>query len=89
MKDGSNEVKVEGYLRISSESCTDDYNTANWLVLREKSNIELVEKAKIYGNEIMEFPYGLSERYDSNNKIIIPDKYTDGELSSAPTGSNR
>ena len=31
----------------------------------------------------MEFPYGLSERYDSNNKIIIPDKYTDGELSSA------
>ena len=83
LKDGSNEVKVEGYLRISSESCTDDYNTANWLVLREKSNIELVEKAKIYGNEIMEFPYGLSERYDSNNKIIIPDKYTDGELSSA------
>ena len=83
LKDGSNEVKVEGYLRISSESCTDDYNTANWLVLRGKSNIELVEKAKIYGNEIMEFPYGLSERYDSNNKIIIPDKYTDGELSSA------
>lgn len=83
LEDGSNEVKVEGYLRISSESCTDDYNTANWLVLREKSNIELVEKAKIYGNEIMEFPYGLSESYDSNNKIIIPDKYTDGELSSA------
>ena len=83
LKEGSNEVKVEGYLRISSESCTDDYNTANWLVLRGKSNIELVEKAKIYGNEIMEFPYGLSERYDSNNKIIIPDKYTDGELSSA------
>lgn len=83
LKEGSNEVKVEGYLRISSESCTDDYNTANWLVLRGKSNIELVEKAKIYGNEIMEFPYGLSESYDSNNKIIIPDKYTDGELSSA------
>ncbi|WP_195616895.1 cellulose biosynthesis cyclic di-GMP-binding regulatory protein BcsB [Clostridium paraputrificum] len=83
LKEGSNEVKVEGYLRISSESCTDDYNTANWLVLRGKSNIELVEKAKIYGNEIMEFPYGLSESYDSNNKIMIPDKYTDGELSSA------
>ena len=31
----------------------------------------------------MEFPYGLSESYDSNNKIIIPDKYTDVELSSA------
>lgn len=49
----------------------------------EKSNIELVEKAKVYGNKIIEFPYGLSESYDSNNKIIIPDKYTDGELSSA------
>ena len=83
LKEGSNEVKVEGYLRLSSESCTDDYNTANWLVLREKSNIELVEKARIHGNEIMEFPYGLSESYDSNNKIIIPDKYTDVELSSA------
>ena len=78
LKDGSNEVKVEGYLR-----CSDDYNTANWLVLGGKSNIELVEKAKVYGNKIIEFPYGLSESYDSNNKIIIPDKYTDGELSSA------
>lgn len=83
LKDGSNEVKVEGYLRCSDEPCTDDYNTANWLVLGEKSNIELVEKAKVYGNKIIEFPYGLSESYDSNNKIIIPDKYTDGELSSA------
>ena len=44
LKDGSNEVKVEGYLR-----CSDDYNTANWLVLEGKSNIELVEKAKVYG----------------------------------------
>lgn len=83
LKDGSNEVKVEGYLRCSDEPCTDDYNTSNWLVLGEKSNIELVEKAKVYGNKIIEFPYGLSESYDSNNKIIIPDKYTDGELSSA------
>lgn len=83
LKDGSNEVKVEGYLRCSDEPCTDDYNTANWLVLGGKSNIELVEKAKVYGNKIIEFPYGLSESYDSNNKIIIPDKYTDGELSSA------
>lgn len=83
LKDGSNEVKVEGYLRSSDEPCTDDYNTANWLVLGGKSNIELVEKAKVYGNKIIEFPYGLSESYDSNNKIIIPDKYTDGELSSA------
>ena len=47
MKEG-HEVKVEGYLRLSSESCTDDYNTANWLVLREKSNIELVEKKLEY-----------------------------------------
>lgn len=83
LKDGSNEVKVEGYLRCSDEPCTDDYNTVNWLVLGGKSNIELVEKAKVYGNKIIEFPYGLSESYDSNNKIIIPDKYTDGELSSA------
>ena len=83
LKEGSNEVKVEGYLRSSDEPCTDDYNTANWLVLGGKSNIELVEKAKVYGNKIIEFPYGLSESYDSNNKIIIPDKYTDGELSSA------
>ena len=83
LKDGSNEVKVEGYLRCSDEPCTDDYNTANWLVLGGKSNIELVEKAKVYGNKIIEFPYGLAESYDSNNKIIIPDKYTDGELSSA------
>ena len=83
LKEGSNEVKVEGYLRCSDEPCTDDYNTANWLVLGGKSNIEVVEKAKIYGNKIIEFPYGLAESYDSNNKIIIPDKYTDGELSSA------
>lgn len=83
LKDGSNEVKIEGYLRCSDEPCTDDYNTANWLVLGGKSNIELVEKAKVYGNKIIEFPYGLAESYDSNNKIIIPDKYTDGELSSA------
>lgn len=82
LKEGSNEVKVEGYLKCSDEPCTDDYNTANWLVLGEKSNIELVEKAKVYENKIIEFPYGLSESYDSNNKIIIPDKYTDGELSS-------
>lgn len=83
VKNGNNELKVEGYLRISDMPCTDDYNTANWLVLSDSSSLNILERNTIYEDKISSFPYGLIEENGLETTIIIPDDFNDGELSAA------
>lgn len=84
LKDGFNEFKIEGYLRITDMQCIDDLNTANWLVLKKESTIKLTQSNMIAENKISEFPYPLVNIGGyADTQIIIPDDYTDGELSAA------
>lgn len=84
VREGFNELKISGYLRTSDKPCTDDYNNANWLVLKEGSVINIKKSNIIGGNLIKEFPYPISNVGGYNTtKIIIPDSYSDGELSAA------
>lgn len=84
LKDGFNEFKIEGYLRITDKICTDDLNTANWLVLKKESTVKLTQSNMIAENKISEFPYPLVNIGGyADTQIIIPDDYTDGELSAA------
>lgn len=84
LKDGFNEIKVEGYLRLTDMPCTDDLNTANWLVLKKESKVNITQTNMIPENLISELTYPLVNMggYEIT-KIVIPDSYTDGELTSA------
>lgn len=84
LKEGFNEFKVEGYLRLTDKPCTDDLITANWLVLKKDSKLNITQGNMIPENLISELPYPLVNMggYETT-KIVIPDSYTDGELTSA------
>ena len=82
--EGYNEFKVEGYLRLTDTPCTDDLNSANWLVLKADSKLNITKANVIPQNLISELPYPLvNEGGYEKTKIIIPSSYTDGELTSA------
>lgn len=84
LKDGFNEFKIQGYFRITDVPCIDDFNTANWLVLKGDSNLNINQSNMIAENLISNFPYPLVNMggYETS-KIVIPSSYTDGELTAA------
>lgn len=84
LKDGFNEFKIQGYFRITDVPCIDDFNTANWLVLKGDSNLNINQSNMIAENLISNFPYPLVNMggYEAS-KIVIPSSYTDGELTAA------
>lgn len=84
LRKGYNEFKIDGYLRLSDLACVDDYNTANWMVLKKGSFIQLNQSNKIPDNRINEMPYPMvNDGGFEKTKIIIPEDYTDSELTSA------
>lgn len=88
LKNGSNELKVETYLRPSDEACKDDVNLANWFVIKKSSNVKATFNNIISDNKISNFPYPFLKNQDNTGdlddlSIIIPDNYSDGELSAA------
>lgn len=84
IKDGFNELTIEGYLRVSSGECTDDYNTSNWLVIKENSKLLLKNSNMLAVDRISEFPYPFSnEGGFESTKVIIPKDYKDYELQNA------
>lgn len=84
LTDGHNELKIEGYLRLSEKPCTDDYNTANWLILKKQSSLSITKKNIIPQNDLSAFPYPfVNEGGYSETSIIIPNEYSDGELTAA------
>ncbi|GAA0076299.1 cellulose biosynthesis cyclic di-GMP-binding regulatory protein BcsB [Clostridium sp. CTA-5] len=83
---GSNELKVESYSRISDLPCVDDVNTANWITIKGDSNISVNFNNIISDNKISNFPYPYlkdNNEDSSSTCIVIPNEYTDGELSAA------
>lgn len=86
VKKGSNEFKVETYLRNSDLPCIDDVNTANWITIKGDSSVKVNFSNILADNKISNFPYPylkVNDNVDLGNALVIPDNYTDGELSAA------
>lgn len=82
---GSNEIKIKAYRRITNKICTDDVNTANWIVLHKESYVHLDFKNIKDTESLKEYPYPYVKSSDIEGKvnIIIPDNYTEAELNAA------
>ncbi|MCE5221609.1 MAG: cellulose biosynthesis cyclic di-GMP-binding regulatory protein BcsB [Clostridium sp.] len=88
LKVHSNQLKIETYLRTSELSCVDDVNLANWFVIKKSTNIKATFNNIISNNKISDFPYPFLKNQDNNQNlndlsIVIPDDYSDSELSAA------
>lgn len=88
LKEGSNELKIETYLRPSELPCVDDVNLSNWFVIKNSTNIKATFNNIISNNKISDFPYPFLKNQDNdgnldNLAIVIPDDYSDSELSVA------
>jgi len=88
LKNSSNELKIETYLRPSELPCADDVNLANWFVIKKSTNIKATFNNSISDNKISNFPYPFLKNQDNdgnldNLSIVIPDDYSDSELSAA------
>lgn len=88
LKDGSNELKIETYLRPSKLPCVDDVNLANWFVIKKSTNIKATFNNIVSNNKISDFPYPFLKNVDNDENIdnlliVIPHDYNDSELSAA------
>ncbi|MBK1812506.1 cellulose biosynthesis cyclic di-GMP-binding regulatory protein BcsB [Clostridium sp. YIM B02505] len=86
IKEGGNEFVIQAYCRVSDKPCDDDINNANWMTLSSKSNILINFKEKGISNSIDQFPYPffrINENKVSNCIILVPDQYTDTDMTAA------
>lgn len=86
IREGGNQLKIEGYCRVSDKPCNDDNNYGNWVTLSSKSNMVARFTDKEPNNYISQFPYPFYKVNESNNPngtIVISDEFSEGELASA------
>lgn len=84
LKEGFNEFKIDGYCRITDKPCTDDINTANWMIIKKNSKLNINYKEKITDNIIKNFPYPFVKNNTSQiTQIVLSDDYTDMDLKNA------
>lgn len=91
IKEGYNEIKIKAYKTISDMICRDDSNTANWLVIHKDSNINVQYAYKKSLNLISEYPTSYINTDNGsriNTTILIPDNYSNSELSAGMTLSS-
>ncbi len=85
-KEGSNKFTVNAYARVTDLPCVDDVNSANWLDIYDSSKVTVNYKNIDSGNDISNFPYPFLKVNDDKNPgtvIVVPDNYTDSDISSA------
>ncbi|WP_432402849.1 cellulose biosynthesis cyclic di-GMP-binding regulatory protein BcsB [Wukongibacter sp. M2B1] len=85
---GYNELKILTYSRISDSPCEDDKNIANWVIIDESTNYVIQYDRKYYSEKISNFPkpfIGIHADDDKGVAVIVPDDYTDDEMSAALT----
>ncbi|MBC6003437.1 cellulose biosynthesis cyclic di-GMP-binding regulatory protein BcsB [Paeniclostridium sp. NSJ-45] len=91
IKRGYNEVEIKAYKTISDKICRDDSNTANWLVIHKESDISLSYNYKPVSNLISEYKdtyINLNTGNELETSILIPDNYSNEELTSAMIFAN-
>lgn len=85
IREGGNQVKIEGYCRVSDKPCNDDNNYGNWVTLSSKSNMIARFTDKEPSNYISQFPYPFYKVNESDNPnatIVISNEFSDGQLAS-------
>ncbi|SKC86212.1 cellulose biosynthesis cyclic di-GMP-binding regulatory protein BcsB [Maledivibacter halophilus] len=85
---GYNELKVKTNSRLTDNSCDDDKNIANWVVIDKKSNYIIDYSRKNLYDKISDFPRPFIGKYEDESKgigVIIPKNYTEDEISAALT----
>ena len=85
---GYNELKLVTYSRISDRPCEDDKNIANWVVIDGETNYIIQYDRKYQSEKVAAFPktfIGIHADDDKGIGIVIPDKYTNDEISAALT----
>lgn len=86
IKSGYNEVKIKAYKTISDKICSDDNNSANWLVVHKESNINMKYNYKQFKNEISSYKdifMNIDNGQNLNTTIVLPKDYSSKELSAA------
>jgi hypothetical protein len=88
VKEGYNELRVRSHSRITDDPCEDDKNIANWVIIDGNTNYEIIYRKKAQTNDISQFPRPFVGMYADDAEgvgIIIPENYSDKELSAALT----
>lgn len=82
---GFNEIRIKSYRRIGEKPCTDDMNTANWIVFSKNSFIHIDFKEIEDNVGLKEFPYPYIKESNIEQKvtILLPDDFSDEELTAA------
>ena len=85
---GYNELKLKAYTRISYDPCEPDEHIANWMTIDGNTNYVITYDKKPLYNQIADFPKPFIGTYADDSQgigIIIPDSYSNEELSAALT----
>lgn len=85
---GYNELKILTHSRISDLPCEDDKNIANWVIIDESTNYVIQYDRKYYSKKISNFPkpfIGIHADEDIGVGVVIPENYTDDEITAALT----
>lgn len=88
IKEGYNELKVLTHSRITDNPCEDDKNIANWVIIDGNTNYSITYDGMVPSGDISDFPRPFIGMYADDAKgigVIIPDNYTDQEISAALT----
>lgn len=88
LKEGYNELKVRSYSRISDDACEDDKNIANWVIIDGNTNYVIHYRRNLSSGNISNFskPFiGMHADDAPGIGVVIPDRYTDQEISAALT----
>lgn len=87
LEEGYNSLSISAYARLyDEEGCIDDFTTANWLSISDKSYIECGYELSDIQNEISYYPYPFMSTVDNTGKglsIAVSDKASDGEVTAA------
>ncbi len=85
---GYNELKIMTHSRISDMPCEDDKNIANWVILDGKTNYVIDYDKKYMTEKVANFPQSFIGLHADDAKgigVVIPDAYTNHEISAALT----
>lgn len=88
IKVGYNELKVRSHSRISDNACEDDKNIANWVIIDGNTNYVIHYRKDLSSGAISNFPkpfFGMHADDAPGIGVVIPDLYTDQEISAALT----
>jgi hypothetical protein len=88
IKEGYNELKVRSHSRISDDACEDDKNIANWVIIDGNTNYVIHYKKDLSAGRISNFPKPLIGMHADDAPgigVVIPDQYSDKEISAALT----